>query len=169
MAWRWLVMRRRSTLKAIVIVGVIMLLEGIAVFAFVALMGSSPQSARAGLVGGEEVERERLIEIEVLSDRLQNMSTNRVWMWETEVFIKVRQKNREAVENHLKLHRAEIHEGIARIFRRAQHGHLKEPGLETISRQLTAYLQGIFGTDAGENPYVERVVLPKCRGFPADY
>ena len=63
---------------------------------------------------------------------------------------------------------AEIKEGVAMIFRRAQHSQLKEPGLETINRQISAYVNQAIGKDAEGHERVVRVVIPKCRGFPGD-
>ena len=52
------------------------------------------------------------------------------------------------------------------IIRRSAHAHLTEPGLETLHRQISAYVEGVFGFDPEGEPLVERVLLPKCQGLP---
>ena len=43
---------------------------------------------------------------------------------------------------------------------------LREPDFRTGSRQLTALVNDVFGTDADGLPRVERLVIAKLRGFP---
>jgi flagellar basal body-associated protein FliL len=99
------------------------------------------------------------------------MQTGRVWVWDASITVRVRKRYEEKVNGLLQKRVAEIHEGIATIFRRATSAQLKEPGLETINRQLTAYLDEVFGKDTtGDEPvsHIERVLIPRCRGFPAE-
>jgi hypothetical protein len=58
---------------------------------------------------------------------------------------------------------------IATIFRQAQHSQLKEPGMQTITRQVAKYLDTVFGEDPEGEPYIQRVLVPKCDGYPADF
>jgi hypothetical protein len=82
--------------------------------------------------------------------------------------VKVKKKNEAIVAEQLKRREAEIKEEVSRVFSRAQHSQLKEPGKETLNRQLTALVHKIFGTDAEGTPRVERVLIPRCRGFATD-
>ena len=91
-----------------------------------------------------------------------------MWVWDTEIVLKVRSKNEEHVTKQLEERAAEIKEGISQIFRRAQHSQLKEPGLETINRQVSTFVQQVLGKDADGKERLERIVIPKCKGFPAD-
>lgn len=162
--------KKSLPIKTIAIVAVIMLLEGVGVFALVSMTGA-PSSAKAAMLAeGDEAAGEVVEEVELIKSRFQNLSTGRVWDWQTEIFLKVRQKNRQHVEKTLERRRAEISEGISRIFRRAQHAQLSEPGLSSITRQVDAFILDIFGTDpADDSPYVERVLIPKCDGYPSDF
>jgi hypothetical protein len=63
---------------------------------------------------------------------------------------------------------SEIQEGIAQIIRRAQHSHLKEADLVTVSRQVAAFADKVFGHDAQGNSRVERIMIPKCRGVDVE-
>lgn len=151
-----------------IIVGVLMLVEGVAVFGVVKILGGGPKGAEAQIQGEEQAGAEAPVELSLLQDSFQNMQTGRVWEWKVEIYLRVRQKNLEEVKKIQERDAASIKEGVALIFRRAQDRHLREPGLETITRQVTAYVNEIFGTDADGIPRVDRVIIPECKGFPAD-
>lgn len=144
-----------------------MLLEGAAVFGVVKFF-AGPSTAEAQLVGEELAGEEAPVEILLVNDTFQNMQTGRVWEWRVEIQLRLRQKNRAEVTRIQERDAATIREGIALIFRRAHDRHLREPGLETIQRQLTTYLNEVFGTDPDGVPRIERVIIPECKGFPAD-
>jgi len=152
-----------------IIVGAIMLVEGVLVFGAVKMLGGGPAGANAGEVEGEELAGEETpSEIELVNSSFQNMQTGRVWEWRVEIFVRVRQKNLAEVTRIQERDSATIKEGIAMIFRRAHDRHLREPGLETITRQISTYLTEVFGVDPDGIPRFERVIIPECKGFPAD-
>ncbi|RMH29939.1 MAG: hypothetical protein D6692_03565 [Planctomycetota bacterium] len=152
-----------------IIVGGLMLVEGVVVFGAVKMLGGGPSPADAAAVEGEEAAAaEAPVEIPLVQASFQNMQTGRVWEWKVEVYLRARQKNVEEINRIVERDAATIKEGIALIFRRAQDRHLREPGLETITRQVTTYLNEIFGTDPDGIPRIERVIIPECKGFPAD-
>lgn len=158
----------KSPIKLVVIVVGLMVVEAVGIATLLMMTGAP--SANAEIEGQHAADGEAMTEIELVNTRFQNMATGRVWDWQAEIHLKVRQRNRERVEQIHEQRRAEILEGVATIFRRAQFSHLKEPGLQTISRQITAYVQDVFGNDPADgSPYVERIVIPKCDGYPADF
>lgn len=160
--------KRKLPMKMIIIVASIMVLEGVGVFAFLTLTGRQPADAMAGLEGRDEADRESTVEMLLVKDRFQNMSTNRLWRWDAIVFLKVRKKNETHVTEVMEQRAAEIQTGVAKIFRRAQHSHLKEPELKTITRQLTAYCNEIFGEDPDGLPRVDQVMVVSLNGLPTD-
>lgn len=152
-----------------IIVGALMLIEGVVVFGAVKVLGGGPSPADASEVeGAEDSGMEAPVEIELVKDSFQNMQTGRVWEWKVEIYIRVRQKNMEEVTKIQERDAATIREGVAMIFRRAHDRHLREPGLETITRQISTYLNEVFGTDPEGLPRFERVIIPELKGFPAD-
>lgn len=162
--------KKKSPVKAIAIVGVLMLLEAVGVFVVVGMTSKKPAEAEAkGLAGHAEADKEAQVEIPLIEDKFQNLSTGRVWVWDSSVVLKVKKKNEEFVTEQLEARAAEVREGISMIFRRAQHSQLKEPGLETVNRQLLAYVNKTLGADADGLNRVERILIPKCKGFPADF
>jgi flagellar basal body-associated protein FliL len=159
--------KARSPMKMIAIIATIMLIEGGAVYFF--MLKSGPQAIHAAeVVTSNEPDPDESIEIPLLAEKFQNMQTGRVWVWDTQIVLKVKRRNEIYVKRQLESRAAEVAEGVAMIFRRAQHAHLREPGLETINRQLTAFLADMLGKDSDNKPRVDRVILPKCKGFPAD-
>lgn len=155
-------------LKMILIVAVMMIVEGAGVFFLVSSMGGPKGVEASELQGLEGTGEEAPVEIALVDDRFQNMQTGRVWEWRVVIFLRVRQKNVNEITAIQERDTATIKEGVAMIFRKAQDRHLREPGLETVTRQLTTYLNEVFGLDADGLPRIDRVIIPECKGFPAD-
>ncbi|UYV13078.1 MAG: hypothetical protein NCW75_02045 [Phycisphaera sp.] len=151
--------------KLLAVILAIMAIEGVGVFLFVTMMSSTPKDAAAEIVSDED-DPEALVEIMLTEEQYQNMTSNQVWIWEAEIYIKVRRKNQDFVQGQLEQRSAEIQEGITQIFRRAKLTELREPDFRTGSRQLTALVNEVFGNDADGLPRVERLVIAKLRGFP---
>jgi hypothetical protein len=133
------------------------------------------------------------VEIPLLHEKFTNGSSGRVWIWDTEIIIKAKQRHAgdpEAdgdgkdkggkgdkgakagamtVREEMKARTAEIRTGIGAIMSSAQHNYFTEPGRETLSRQVLEYLRRVFGVDAEGNDRIQEVLIPRCLGFPADY
>ncbi|MDF1809899.1 MAG: hypothetical protein P1U42_09415 [Phycisphaerales bacterium] len=155
-------------LKMILVIAVLMIVEGAGVFFLVSSMGGPKSVEATDLVGLEGTGDEAPVEIKLVEDRFQNMQTGRVWEWRVQIFLRVRQKNVDEIQATMERDAATLKEGVSMIFRRANDRHLREPGLETITRQLTTYLNEAFGLDADGLPRIDRVIIPECKGFPAD-
>ena len=164
--------KKKGGSKLPLIIGALMVAEAAGVYFVVSLINKKPAGAEAAtLKKGDESKKDEFVEIPIVEDHFQNMQTGRVWVWDASITIRVRKKYEAAVNKMIQERVAEIHEGIATIYRRATAAQLKEPGLETINRQIHSYLDGILGKDdTGEEPtpYLERVLIPRCRGFPAE-
>ncbi|MFG0327915.1 MAG: hypothetical protein ACF8SC_11685 [Phycisphaerales bacterium JB037] len=152
---------------AILALGV-MLIETIGVGAFI-FLSRGGSSANAMGLEGKDGASEKTAEILLVDTTFQNLSRDRVWDWQTKIFLKVRVEHQEFVEQRLEQRRAEVLTEIATIFRQAQHSQLKEPGMQTITRQVAKYLDTVFGEDPEGEPYIQRVLVPKCDGYPADF
>lgn len=160
--------KKRPPIKVLAIVGGLMVAEAAAVYMFVGMTGSGTKSASAEIHGAAEAELQQPVEIALVDDKFQNMQTGRVWMWDVQIVLKVKKKNEEFISGELGKREAEIKEGVAQVMRRAQHSHLREPELTTLNRQLTAYLDTVFGPDADGETRIERVMIPKCKGFQVE-
>jgi len=159
---------KKGGMKLMIIIAAIMIVEGAAVF-FVVNMMKGPAGVEASEMAMlEGTGEDAPVEIELVEDRFQNMSTGHVWEWRAKIVLRARQKNQAHIETIKERDTALLTEGIALIFRRAQDRHLREPGLETITRQLTTYINEVFGVDADGLPRVDRVIIPECKGFRSD-
>ena len=156
---------KKGKLKLMLVVGGIMLAEAAGVYFLVGMTGGGTQHAAAEIHGADQAALQELVEIEILDDKFQNMQTGRAWIWDTQIVLKVKAKNQGFVTGELEKRSAEIQEGISQIMRRAQHAHLREPELNTLNRQLTAYFDKTFGPDPDGHSRLERVLIPKCKGY----
>jgi len=160
--------KKGGNLKIIAIAGILMVLEAGAVVGFMMFTRGGSDAEASELVADQD-DAEKTVEIELISTRFQNMATGRVWDWQTQIFLKVLARHESKVREVLSSRNAEIHADIAVIFRKAQHSQLKEPGLQTVTRLVSRYIQDVFGEDPEGTPYVQSVLIPQCDGYPADF
>lgn len=157
-------------LKLIVVVAGLMLLEGVAVVGLMMFTaGGASSAAELSIEGQEQAEREQPTEIELTAGRFLNLSTGRAWQWQAEIFVRTRNKHADRVRGEIERRKVEIDEGVSEIFARAQERHLREPGRETLKRQILAYAHEVFGNDSSGVPRVEEVMIVGYRGSPIDY
>jgi flagellar basal body-associated protein FliL len=156
-------------IKTIAIVAVVMALEA---GALVFLLGlGSPKASKAE--DGHELvhdDSNELEEVEIIADEtFQNMQTGQVWVWGISIYAQVKKKNVEFVDNVLGQRQAEVREGISQIVGRAQHTQLKEPDRQTLNRQVSALLEKVIKPDEDGKARIERLIISKCTGYPADF
>ncbi|MBX3377187.1 MAG: hypothetical protein KF678_09325 [Phycisphaeraceae bacterium] len=160
--------KKKPPVKTIGLIAGIMVAEAAGVYMLIGMTSPKPVVAETELHGQDEAAAKETVEIELIDDKFQNMQTGRVWLWDMRIVLKTARKNEEHINEQLEKRASEIQEGIAQIVRRAQHSHLKEPDLVTISRQISAYADKVFGHDAKGNSRVERILIPKCRGVDVE-
>ena len=161
--------KKRLPLKTIILILALLIGEGVAVLLVARSLGG-PAEVEAG--GVQQIQTESLEQIEevlIVEDRFPNHQTGRVWLWDTEIQVQVKRKHLDYVERLLDERAAEIKTGVSQIFRNAHQRHLTEPDLATLNRQLEVYFDDIFGADSEGEQRVQRVLIPKCVGFPADF
>lgn len=156
-------------IKTIGIVGVIMALEGAAIFAFFTMIGPKKTHAEVEHVEIKSDDGQQIQEVQIVDDKFQNLQQGKVWFWDTAVFVQVKKKNAEQIEKLLEQRNAEVKEGISQIISRAQPAQLREPDRQTLNRQFSGFLNKLFGNDAEGKPLVERVLIPRCRGIPGEF
>ncbi len=130
--------------------------------------GKSGGGEHGGGEGGGEAAKdpESPVELALVAEKFQNMTAGTAWMWDAEIVVQVKAKNEKLVKDKIKSREAEVKEGISLIFRKATLNQLKEPGLETLNRQIMAFIGKLVEPDAEGSSRIERVLIPKCRGFP---
>jgi flagellar basal body-associated protein FliL len=159
---------KKSPLLTIAIVAAVMVLEAAGAVAFIMFSGSGAASAGAQIEGEQLAEQEKTVEITLVEERFQNLASGRAWTWNISIALQVKKKHEERVKGELERRKAEITEGVSLLIRRSAHSHLTEPGLETLHRQVAAFIEQTFGLTPEGEPLVERVIIPKCQGNAPD-
>lgn len=155
--------------KLLAMVSGAMILEAVVIVALVMMFSGGPGATQAkGLDGHDQAADLEDVELLLVDDIFQNMQTGKVWVWKTEIHMKVRPRNVSAVEQELSRRSAEIKERVGQVIRRANHAHLREPDLRTLNRQFSALANELFGKDESGQYRVERVIISRCEGFSTD-
>lgn len=160
--------KKKSPLLTIIIVAALMVVEGAAVFALVALSGLAPQGVKGEtLEGQKEAEENKTVEILLIEEHFNNNQSGRIWRWDVEAYLQVKKKHEAFVTEKLERHKAELRANIAQIVRKAMISQLQEPDSRTLTRQIEAMCREVFGVDSSdESPRFERVIIAKCQGMP---
>lgn len=161
--------KKGPPIKMIGIVAGLMIAEAGLLFFVIGATGKAPAAAHAvQLEGKEHADEELTLEIPLVEEEFQTMQGTQIWIWDTQMVLQVKKRNEKFVTEALERREAEIHDEIAKIFRKAQPNQLREPGLETMNRQVTAYLNKMLGKDAEGHERIEKLLIPRCRGFFAN-
>ena len=161
--------KKKLPIKIIGIIAVLMIAEGAGVFV---LMGAKSPKAGHGETTAAELkddESEKTTELELISDKFQNMTTGQAWVWQISIFLQVKNKNSERMSAVLERRRAEIREGLSQIIGKARHTQLTEPEKQTLTRQIGSFLEKLEGVTTDGKSVIERVIFADCRGFPTAY
>lgn len=165
--------KKKGGVKIIGAVAILMGVEAAGLF-FAFKSGPAKSEASEVHVNLEEDHAQMKEEVLIVEDQFQNLQTGAVWIWDVAVYAEVKTKNAELLNDLLKRRAAAVREGVSQIFSRAQHAQLKEPERLTLNRQITAFMNKMIAEESptaetGEqNKLIERILIPKCRGFPAN-
>jgi len=157
---------KKSSLKVLLMVAVVLVLEGGTVGVTIMLSGSPAKVEGHGPTPDLAAEENKLVEDLVVKDRFANQRTGRTYLYDTEIFITVRAKDNPKVKEKVESMQAQLSTEIATIFRRAEPAHLLEPTLATLTRQVKAALDERLGKDAEGKPVVQEVLIRKCIQIP---
>lgn len=162
--------KKKLPIRTIAVVMVMLLVEGAAIVGIMTLFGGpSEVVAQPGLFGEATSPELQPVEIQIMNEKLTNSASGRIFIYDTEIQILTQERHRATVQSVMDNRLASIRTGVSRIFAAAEHSYFAEPGLETLTRQVTEFLQTIFPEDGEGNEMVTSVLIPKCMGFPADY
>jgi flagellar basal body-associated protein FliL len=162
--------KKKLPIKTIGIVAGIMIAEAVAVFMIFNMIAPKKSSAHEDAAHVESSDAETIKEIQVVDEKFQNLASGRAFIWDTVVTVQVKKKHADSVEATLKSRAAELRQEMGRIVANADDAQLKEPNRETLLRQFTALLNKVVGEDEkSSDPLIERVLIPRLRGFPAEF
>ena len=160
----------RRRFGTLLLVAGVLLVEAAAFVGFMTLSGG-PESAHAG--GAMDVVEadpdQAIVEALVLDARLQNNRSGVTYVCDTEIWVQVRGRHRMVVEQEIARLNNEIRAEINAIWKASEPRHLREPGLETLTRKIYALLSDRFGHDVeSAEPVILKCVIVAGTGFRAD-
>lgn len=160
--------KKKLSIKTLIILVAVLLIEAVAISgAFMLAGGPEPIRADAGL-SDELADQEREIEVLVVAEKFQNTRTGRSYLYDTEVYVIIRNKYAKEVDASIQSMQAQLSTQIATIFRRAEPSYLMEPELATLTRQIGAVLIGKIGLDSDGESFVLGTLIKKCIRIRAD-
>lgn len=130
-----------SPMKALSIVIGVVLLEALTIGATMYLAGGPKQAAASVLEADRQVELNRPVEVSVVKDKFLNTQTGRTILYDTEIYITVRNRDADRIRAALDSIKAQSEMDIATIMRSAQPSYFQEPTLTTLRRQIQAKLE----------------------------
>lgn len=151
--------------KIMLIIGGIMLLEGAGIFGAMKLVGAGPGSSHADELTLATQPSKRSIEIEVVRVRTPNDKEGKLILWSLEVVIRVPADQQQSVADVIKANSGTIKDRIARLIRAASPEHLREPGLETLRRQMRFELGRVLEDESK----ILEVLIPDCTPYPTGF
>jgi len=167
------------------LLGVVMLVEALVLFAGFKMFGGSPHSAQAadstsedegghgdahgeaGHGGPVKGEKRKVVELQVLEFKAPNKQTGRLFLYDVSVFVTVKTEFKERVEAAFKDREATIRDRARTIISQCDPEKLgggSEPGLETLRRQMKHQLDEIIGEGM-----IEEVLIPRCIPYRQDF
>ena len=161
---------RRGRFRMVLLVGSVLLVEAAALVGILAFSGGLT-TVQAGdahqFVEGES--GDRIIEVLVLDDRLENNRAGATHVFDTEIWVHAQSRHHHAVSMELDRLRNEIRAEINAVWKSSEPRHLREPELQTVTRRMHDLLADRFGRDelTGE-PVIRKCVIVAGTGFRAD-
>lgn len=168
--------------KTPVMLGGVMILEAVVLFAGFKFVGGGPQpSAGAELTaeaaqdgshgapgeGKASIDKKKSVELQVLEFRAPNKISGRTFIYDVSIFLVTKAEHEEMVKKTIEERAATIRDRVRTIIAQSDPEKLTggaEPGLETLRRQVKYQLDEILGEGI-----VEEVLIPRCIPFRTDY
>jgi flagellar basal body-associated protein FliL len=154
----------KSKMKKLIVIGGLMLVEGIVIFAGVKFLGGSPTESEAQEMPAEVSNMEQLLEdigreteLEIAKISAYNNRPGNQMVYNLTVSCRVNTDVKEKAESLLELRSMTIQDRIQKVIRNADPQFMTEPGLETIRRQIKFELDQILGTDA----LINEILIPE--------
>jgi hypothetical protein len=162
----------KGWLKTALMVVLLLAIEAGAIVGTMFFLGTDNRVATtegADLPDLEPEAGQRIVEILVLDEKLANAKTGVTYLYDTEIYVQVRQLHADIVTSELAQFTNEIKADIGAIWRTSEPQHFQEPKLENLTRKVYALLYERFGNDpdTGE-PILVKCVIVMGTGFRVD-
>ena len=165
--------------KLPVLIGGVMLVEAVVLFAGFKFLNSGPKNANAADLttpdkkdaGGADAsaspDDSPTVEIPLLESRFPNKRSGKSYLYDVKIVLSVKKEFADKVKAIIGEHDALIQDRVRTIIAESDPDKLgggSEPGLETLRRQVKYQLDEIVG-----DGMIDDVLVPQCISFPADY
>lgn len=175
--------------KTPVLMGGVMLIEAVVLFAGFKFLGAGAPAADAASTahlddggGGDDghggggghgdgkspaVDKRKTVEVNVLDFKAPNKLSGRTFLYDVSIYLVTKHDHAESVKQTIKDREALIKDRIRTIIAQSDPEKLgggSEPGLETLRRQVKYQLDEIIGEDM-----ISEVLVPRCIPFRTDY
>ena len=172
--------------KTPVLMGGVMLLEALVLFAGFKFLGAGAPPADAANIGRLDdgtghgdaghgkgdgktpaVDKKKTIEINVLDFKAPNKMAGRTFLYDVSIYVVTKNEFAEDVKQTIKDREALIKDRVRTIIAQSDPEKLgggSEPGLETLRRQVKYQLDEIIG-----EAMISEVLVPRCIPFRTDY
>ena len=168
-----------------VLLGVVMVLEAVVLFAGFKFLGGGPKAAsavelshedegggehgegHAGGKGAKPGDKDKFVELNVVDFKAPNSQNGRRYLYDVSVYVSVKGEAEAKVRDMIKDREALIKDRIRTIIGQMDPEKLgggSEPGLETLRRQVKTQLENIIG-----DGMIDEVLVPRCIPFRADF
>ena len=150
---------KKGGMKFVLVTVALLAIEGGVLYALFAMGGPKHvEAAEPAVVANPE--EEKPVELLLLDDRLVNDRTGISYLYDTEIFVKVRKKDESWVKEEVERTKNEIRAQIGGIWRTAEPNHFQEPLFDTLTRRVeTAMRERFDHRSVDGKPTIEKCVL----------
>jgi len=150
---------KNSKLVPILVVSLLMLGEGVAIFFLVKSVSPVPAESLAsdGEMDMKAFGGDKMSEVELVECRPSNRMGGKLITFHIRVSGLVTAGDKERAIELVEAKKARLEDGVNIVIRSAEPKHLNEPGLETIKRRLKYEIGRVFGDDE----LIKDVLLPQ--------
>src|SRR5687768_6388135 len=165
--------------KTPVLLGAVMVLEAVVLFAGFKVLGGGPKHAVGAELAtsdhpgdkgdgkGGGAAKPKTVELTVLDFKAPNKVNGRTFLYDVSIFVGVKGEDEQRAKDALKEREALIKDRVRTIIAQSDPEKLvggSEPGLETLRRQVKYQLDTIIGEGM-----IDEVLVPKCIPIRTDY
>jgi flagellar basal body-associated protein FliL len=165
--------------KLPVLIGGVMFIEAVVLFAGFKFLNSGPKNANAadlttpekkdatGADASASPDDSPTVEMPLLESRFPNKRSGKSYLYDVKIVLSVKKEFADKVKAIIGEHDALIQDRVRTIIAESDPDKLgggSEPGLETLRRQVKYQLDEIVG-----DGMIDDVLVPQCISFPADY
>ncbi len=151
---------KKSPLKVIILVAVIMIIEAGVLIGVAMVTGTPAVKADSGFLSEQEAALNRVVEVPIVRDRFPNSKQGVLYLYDTQITARVKARNQKQIADFVEGNQALIKTTISALWRNAEPRHFDEPLLSTLTRQASEALKEIMPKDptTGES-LIDEVLL----------